>query len=334
MNVFYPYKTIRGDIELRISDGKLDGGDFPKNPFTPDQRLMQLYDLDKKNWERVTLELELVGPADEIAAIEKAGGEVGATVVAHCTATQLRQTIPLQRAGGKAAKWHGTAELDHDNFRGRVEISGLIVGTAAGRPYRHLGRSEPWSIHFDEPAVLPLEGTLRVQWIDFKNPGEQGFLRDHADKPSFSDLSDSVPTVYLNKCDDFAGLPAVLDDRRRSNKWDKALHDAQRVGIARSVWLAMFNASLAAVREEEDGGDPDWPIEDWKRQVLQALLSEIYPDVSPEQALVQAVADRKTPDGAATLESRAEAAINAQVGAGKLLRRTLDALANAEMPAD
>ena len=334
MKIFFPYKTIGGDVELRIANGKLDDGDFPKNPFTPDQRLVQLYDLDKTSWRCVTLDLELIVPAEEIAALEKTGGEVTATAVAQCPATQLRQTIRLQRAAGKAAKWHGTAELDRDNYRGRVELVGLVVGTVAGRPDRYLGRSEPWSVHFDEPAVLPLEGTLRVQWVDFKNPGEQGFLKDHFDKPSFTDLSDTVPTVYLNKCDDFAGLPAIMDDRRRPNKWDKALHDSQRVGIARSVWLAMLNTALAAVREDDDGGDPNWPAEDWKRQVLRALLPEIYPDVSPEQALAQAMIDKTSPDGAATLESRAEAAINAQVGAGKILRRTLDALANAEMPAE
>lgn len=334
MNVFFPYKTIAGDVELRIPEGKLDDGAFPKNPFTPDQRLVQLYDLDRRAWRSVSFELELIGPADEVAALEKAGGEVTATAVAQCPATQLRQTVRLQRAASKAAKWNGTVELNRDNFRGWVELVGLIVGVVASRPARHLGRSEPWSLHFDEPAVLPLEGTLRVQWIDFKNPGEQQFLSDHADKPSFTDLSDTVPTVYLNKCDDFAGLPSIMDDRRRTNKWDKALHDSQRVGIARSVWLAMLNAALAAVREDEDGGDPNWPAEDWKRQVLQALLPEIYPDVSPEQALAQAMADKKSPDGAATLESRAEAAINSQVSAGKILRRTLDALANAELPGE
>ncbi len=334
MKAFFPYKTIGGDIELRITDGKLDDDDFPKNPFTPDQRLVQLYDLDKKSWRHVALELELIGPAEEIAALERSGSEVTATVVAHCPATQLRQTIRLQRAGGKAVKWYGTAELDRDNYRRRAELVGLVVGTAAGRPYRHLGRSEPWSVHFDEPAVLPLEGTLRVQWVDFKSPGEQAFLKDHCDKPYFTDLSDAVPTVYLNKCDDFASLPAIMDDRRRTNKWDNALHDSQRVGIARSVWLAMLNTALAAVEEDEDGGDPDWPTEDWKRQVLQALLPRIYPDVSLEQALAQAIADRRTPDGAATLESRAEAAISAQVGAGKILRRTLDALATADTPTE
>jgi len=332
MSVFFPYKTIFGDVELRVTGGGLDGGEFPKNPFTPDQRLVQLYDLDKKSWRRASLDVELVAPNEEIAVLEKQGAGVTAIAVVQSPETQLRQTFSLQRVGAKSAKWHGTIDLDRLNFRGRAELTGLITGPVASREHRHLGRSEAWSIHFDEPSLLPLEGTLRVQWVDFKNPGERRFLEDHSEKPYFTDLSDTVPTVFLNSCDDFSGLRPIMEDRRRSNPWERALHDAQRVGIARSVWLAMLNTAVAAVREDEDGGPPDWPSEDWKRQVLQALLPTIYPDISSDEALNQLLSDRRSPEGVATLESRAEAAINGQVGAGKLLRRTLKELATIELP--
>ena len=212
------------------------------------------------------------------------------------------------------------------SFAGKLKLEGVICGTIEGSGHRFLGRSEPWNLYFDEADHLPLSGTLRVQWVDFDQPGEYTFLTEYADQSFYTDLVDDRPTVFLNRSEKYSGLFALLADRKRTVRWDRALHNAERVSIARSVWMAMLNAAIAAIEQGQEGDDPDWPEQDWKRQVLQKLLPKIYPDKSDREALREAVVNWNSKHGAGQLESRAQAEIGKVIRADRLLRLTLDSL--------
>jgi hypothetical protein len=327
-DLIFPYKTVRGDIDLKIIMGRLDDGDFPKDPFLYEQRLITLYDMDKEEWGTVAFDLEIVGPEEEIRALDADGVQCDAIVIAHCAETNFRQTARMSRINPQSARWYGTIELHRGNFRGKVDLAGLITGTVDMRRCRYLGESSVWKINFDEPDLPPLHGTLRVKWADFSDPGDDpGYLKEYVNQPFFSDLVSRVPTVFLNRSNAFRGFPSLLDDRRRTQPYDRALHNSERIGIARSVWMAMLNVSSAAIQEGEDGTDPDWPTENWKHQVLQILIPRIYPDLSDHAALKQLQEDWKSRDSVGALESRAEAAIGDVVQAGTLLKRSLEDLA-------
>lgn len=318
----FPYQTLQGDVRLVLSGGGLDDGEWSKVPYTPDRRLVQLYNLDKEDWKRAEFKVQVQGPADEIAKFDKQGAEARCVAVLECSRTCYRQSIVLMRATSEPAKWVGTVEVERANFAGKASVHALIVGKTGSLDNRYLALSESWLVYFDPPDIPPLSGTMRVQWQDFDQPDEGlTFLTDFAEHSYYTDLQSETPTLYLNRSQRFDGLSALLDDRPRK-PGERPLHNAERVSIARTVWMAMLHAAIASVGRDEDGV-AEWPPEDWKRSVLKKLLSKVFPDKSQDELLEEAMQAWNSNDRAGQLESWVQAAIDRNIGAGKLLQRTL-----------
>lgn len=325
-NRIFPYQTLQGDVRLNLSGGGLDDSDWPKVPYVPDRRLVELYDLDKEDWQRASFNLELTLSADEVAKMNKAGASVSALAVIECPRTMYRETLPLFPASPGETTWTGTVELERDNFGGKATIHGLVVGTINGRENRFLSETEAWILHIDEPDISPLTGTMRVRWMDFDQPADDCiFLVDYRDHPFYSDLQSEKPTLFLNRSKRFSGLPTLLDDRKRKPS-ERPLHNSERISIARSVWMALLNTSIASIIVD-DGETPEWPTEDWKRMVLKSILSKVFPAKSESELLSEAVDAWRSNERAGKLESRAQAVIDDKIAAGRLLRLTLDYMA-------
>jgi hypothetical protein len=325
----FPYPTLEGDVRLRLFDGGVDDGGWPRAPYTEDRRLVELYDLDKEKWKRTDFKVEVMLPAEEVAGLDSKGVGVTALVVIECSRTQYRQTVALCKNPVEPYRWGGVVEMERGNFTGKVVVQAVVVGLIHASANRFLGHSEQWVIYLDEPDISPLSGAIRVKWVDFDEPGDGDykFLQEFREQSFYTDLQSNTPTLFLNKSKRFDGLPALLDDRKRDPAGE-ALHNAERVGIARSVWMAMFNASIASISPDEDG-TPDWPTEDWKRRVLQILLARFYPELGDTERLDEAWRSWKSPDRAGELESRVQAEINLMMAAPKLLRRTLEFISRA-----
>jgi len=130
--------------------------------------------------------------------------------------------------------------------------------------------------------------------------------------------------LYLNSSKKFDGLAALLGDRKRPAS-EKPLHNAERVSIARTVWMALFNTSIASIVEpDDDDGVPDWPADDWKRKVLKKMLSRIYPLKSDAERLQVALDVWNSNERAGQLESLGQVKIDAINRVPRLLRLTLD----------
>ena len=86
-------------------------------------------------------------------------------------------------------------------------------------------------VDFDVPAVLPLEGSLPVKWLDFTSEHSPAHLQANQHEPFYADLTIHQPTVYLNSS--IPGYQNLLSDRKGRGPLDAALHNAERVGIAR-----------------------------------------------------------------------------------------------------
>jgi hypothetical protein len=321
-NVIFPYETLEGDVRLRLHSGGLDDGDWPRSPYTADYRLVRLDDLGKAEWQLAQFELEVTVSAEEVVKLNDRGAAVRVLAVVQCTGTQYRATVPLTADAQEPAKWRGRLELDHDNFAGKITVHALVVGQVHGRPNRYLGVSDDWRIYFDEPPIPPISGAMRVRWVDFDNPSELAFLSAFSDHALYTDLDSAQPTLYLNSSKKFDGLAALLDDRKRSAA-EKPLHNAERVSIARTVWMALFNTSVASIPEPEDGV-LDWPEDEWKQNVLKKLLSRIYPLKSDAERLETVLEVWSSKERAGQLESLAQVKIDAIIRSPRLLRLTLD----------
>ena len=208
---------------------------------------------------------------------------------------------------------------------GKVELAAKVSGTVKDVPDRWLGESDPWSVYFDEAGPTPINTPIRVQWSDFDADDAPAHLREFAAEHFFCELNDSKPILWLNKSEErFGGLPALLDDRKGRGKTETALHNAERVSICRTMWMAMLGVSIAAVEPPDDEReDPAWPDEPWKKQVLESVLPTVYRDHGTTEALRLVTQEWREPGAAAKFESRATMAVNRLVKSERLLNRTL-----------
>jgi hypothetical protein len=321
-NRIFPYQTLEGDVRLRLHAGGLDDGDWPRSPYTPDNRLVQLHELDKEDWQIAQFNVEVTVPAEEVQKLNERGAAVRVFAVAQCTGTQYRATIQLVSPHMEPAKWGGTIEMARDNFHGKVTVHALVVGEVHGSSNRYLAISDAWTIYFDEPDIPPLTGTMRVRWVDFDNPGDLRFLIAFTEHAFYSDLDSAQPTLYLNASKKFEGFTSLLGDRKRTPA-ERPLHNAERVSIARTVWMALFNTSIASMAVDDDA-ELDWPAEDWKRKVLRKMLARIYPLKSDSERLQAAHEAWNSNERAGHLESLAQVKIDAMNRVPRLLRLTLD----------
>lgn len=320
----FPYPVLNGTVSLQLSRGGLDGGEWPRTPYVPDRQLVNLYDLDKPDWTDADFNAAVTLPAEELARFEE-DGDVTVLLSIECSRTLFRMVVPLTRLREERNTWQGILSVARANFRGSASVSAIVSGVAFDRNNRFVGRSSEWQLHFDEPDVRPMTGTMKVRWMDFENPDPGlDFLKSYQDREFYSDMQSDVPTLYLNKSESFDGLPALLDDRRRRTE-DLPLHNAERVSVARSVWMGLINTAIASVRHDEDGV-PDWPLEPWKRLVLKRFLHRVYPTHGDDELLVEVDEAWRSSERTAELESRLQLAVDDVISAGKLLRRTLDIL--------
>ncbi len=271
---------------------------------------------------RVDLQVEL--NRDDLHALEKDTTDLVMVAVAQCPSANMRQSWTLQRSTVDDAIWSGTAELDGRSYAGYANLRAVIAGTVSGRDRRFLGESEEWRLVFDQASGPLPNGTLPVKWIDFTSDDVLKFLRRYQGEPFYADLEQTRPTVYLNK--GFEGLPELFPERGRSTGAYLALHEAERMSIARSVWMALFEASLAGIEvPDDDGTNAGWPELGWQRDVLRQLLPLVYVNVDEEEALRLAARDRI--EDARGLSSRAVAAIGRDIlRDGTALRRAIKAI--------
>ncbi len=317
----FPYDTLSGGDPptLTIAALRLDGNS--RTQLVKKEALaVYLYE-DSKPWKRAELDLELTTDPAEIHEFEGKHGPVSAVVVANCLPTNTRQSLRLVRSDVDPGRWSGTLELDRDNFRGRVALVTTLTASVNDVPYRPVAFASGWSVHVDEPESLRLKGTLRVRWENFKTTTALP-ARDFPNSTHVVVFPGGLPELWLNS--GFEGLEPLLKDRKDRRGADKGLHDFQRTGIARSVWMALIADALAAVQEEGMDGqtsEPDWPESPWQAEILKLVLPEVAPGKSERELLRLAVEEWRQHPGAAEFYCRAEAVAGDIVKANELLRR-------------
>jgi len=328
MNTLFPYETLSAPLRLTITNLRIDDANPTVDVLVSDARLVNVDQLPSENWSTASFTVSVSGNQAEVESFEKKGAELTLHLVVNCALTNIRQVVRLERAAGAETRWVGKISVDRLSFRGRAAVYGVLAGTTNGTTSRFLGQTAEWSVHFDVPAVLPLEGSLPVKWLDFTSKRAPKHLQENQHEPFYADLTSQRPTVYLNSS--IPGYQNLLSDRKARPPLDAALHNAERIGIARAVWLQLLGASVAGIALEEDE-EPAWPGVEWEKQVLKALLPSMYGESSESEALHQAAHARYNNDGARDLQSRALLAISKRMGVARILSQSMNKLARTEV---
>lgn len=327
MIAIYPYDSLVGDVRLTVTKVAIDGKALPTAYINPDIPEIAFRDLDTDDWDEAAIDVVVTAPAGEITTTT-AWEDPQALVQVLCHYSNTRLAVPLKADPDTPARWTGTVKLDRDACYGRATLRAVVPATVDGVPHRVIGGSEAWALSFDDLPPSPVHGSIAVQWIKFADDKSLG-LADYKEDPHHLRLDPEAPALYLNS--GFEGLEPLLGDRRRREPAELAMHDSTRVNIAGDAWTAMFVTALDAV-ETNDDGMPEWPAEEWRIVVLKTLFPRIYPDLGPEDALIEATAARRSGDGSGELLERLLPAAARQVGTSTLLRRGIALLEkNAEM---
>lgn len=321
MKALYPYETLFGDVVIEVRCVSID--DLPvKGRVDPDGRVIDLTGVERAGWERASFEVVVTAPASEVADLVDAA----AVAIVECGPANHRIALQLEPEKPAVGRWTGEVVLDREYWFGVAELRCGVTANVGAVAKRVVGWADSWSLAFDDLPHRPtIGGAIRITWLDFENPGERAYLRRHVDKYFYISVDPHEPQLFLNS--GFAGLEALLGDRPRRGRADRALHDQTRASIADKTWTALFNAALDFV-EVDDDETPQWPGVDWQRVVLESLLASMYPDESLDEALVNAYTARHTKDASGTLQELLAPAASAQARAPRLLRDGIRLLSN------
>jgi len=319
MKPLFPYKTIFGDVRVSVPEIKIDGVSI-SNRVDVDQRVVDLRRVERGDWESASLSIVASATASEI---EEATNPV-CVLVMNCGTTNTRVSTLLVPDETNVGRWTGEITLERQYWYAEAQIRCGVVATVEGEDHRLIRWGDAWTVSFDDLPNRPVNGAIKITWVDFSDPGyDRQYLRHHTDHYVYLSLDQDEPQIFLNS--GFDGLEQLLADRRRARA-DKALHDQTRAAIADKTWAALFNTALAAVEQDESSGEPVWPDVSWQRAVLEALLPRMYPDKSTEDALQEAWVSRNTPDSPGTLQEHLALATSEQSKANRLLRDGIRAM--------
>jgi hypothetical protein len=317
MIAIYPYDSLVGDVRLSMGKIAIDGKPLSSNYVNPDVPEIAFAEIDSAGWDEAAVDVVVTAPAGELTG-SASWAEPAAVVQVLCAYSNTRLAVPLAPDPHTPARWSGTIRLSRDLCYGRATMRAFVPATVDGVPHRVIGASETWTVSFDDLPPSPVHGSIAVQWVDFAADDALG-LAAYKDDPHHLRLDPEAPALYLNS--GFEGLEPLLGDRKRRAPAEQAMHDSTRVNIAGDAWQAMFVTALDAVETDPDTGMPEWPAEDWRVVVLKTLFPRIYADLGPEDALIEAVAARRSGDGSGELLERLLPAAARQVGTSGLLRR-------------
>jgi hypothetical protein len=326
MKALYPYKTLFGDVVVRIDRVTVDGEPLPASRIDSSRREIDLAELERAGWRTAAISVEVGAPPTEVAEIAAQGGDPAAILVAHCGPTNARQTVRLTAESDDPSRWSGRLDLERLDWFGRISMRPVVTASVDSITGRIIGEGEIWTVALDDMPRPNVTGAITITWEDFSSPSNESlsFLRSRNQDPFFLHLAGEAPVLYLNRA--FEGLFALLEDRRRRPPGEQSLHDETRGAIAAETWLALFNASLQAIErydEQESNALYDWPESEWQRAVLQLVLDRMYPEKTPEDALREVGSVLDEPEGGTTIQQLALPAIVTHAGATRLLRQAI-----------
>ncbi|MFJ2675220.1 hypothetical protein [Streptomyces sp. NPDC087525] len=289
MKTVFPYPILAGDVRLNADAVWVDNIPLPLKLVSDEERVIALHTV-KRDWDDIRVRVSVAVDANELSAGVWKSPECIAFV--RNRKTNVRLTFPLHNEGG--GRWGGEVELRRGEHVGRCEIDAWIVAEVKGVEGRLIGRAENrWSADFE--AKQPTrQRSIKMLW---KNFPDHPALNEFRDDPWILDAESGEPVLYLNAA--LEGFRAVLDNS--SSAEQKLVREVMATQIASEAWTAMFNAALYASAVEEGG--PVWPG-GWHEEILRRMLPDFFPDISPDEALVELIGRRVSGESGSDLHAR------------------------------
>jgi hypothetical protein len=298
-NLVFPYEILGEKLALFVTEAyitygmeALNGKTIPES-VNNQNRTINLWGPTEKNWHDLRLDLVLSGTREELEPFFQSSGGLTAVITTNCRATNLRKSIILQRSTANPYAWAGCIQIDHREILGVMKVHATISGRATGRDHRYIAEAEEWTVYFDQAYLPQVSGSLPVNWVDFASDPNYFYLRKYANEPYYLNLELPIPEVYMNKS--LIGLPELFPDHGQKGS-RRAVQETLCTGMAKSIWLSLFQTALDAVKEGDEGEEPTLPELEWQISVLKQILPKIYSGFSMEAALSAVVQDRKAGD--------------------------------------
>jgi hypothetical protein len=297
MKRLIPYPTLAGDIRLEVREAQLDGVPLNFSMISRSQRTVALHEIERAQWDEARLTVRLTVPRQEMKMGTWSG--IGCIAVLSERRTNTRSVTPLAQDDEDA--WRAVVTLHRDRHLGQVELVGQVVATVVEVPGRLIATSDPWTIDLEARHPTEHSSLPHIMTIDFGDDAHR-HLNPYKGDPWMIEAAGDQPVVYLNSS--FEGLLDLLD------RGDRPARQALSSQIAAEAWTAMFHAAAYVADIDED--QPLWPA-DWRGAVLRRLLPDMFPDRSPDDALIEIATRRLLGEGGGDLQSRLMHAVGKQV---------------------
>lgn len=289
----YPYAVLTGEVGFEITRVRLDSRPVEYSRISPSQRTVALDDAARYGWHEAVIDVRAVLPEEEI--VYGPWSELVCVTVLEESNTNTRTVQRLTKDRSSGA-WQGEVRLRRSRHRSRATLGVRVVATVEGIRGRIVGGdNNDWVIDL-QTSVPVRDKEIRVIETDFRD-GPYTWLREFKDAPWFVDASGDAPTLYLNH--GVEGLTALLRGTTGAEKATAALINAQ---IVSDTWETMFHAAMGDI-ELDESGRPLTPV-GWRASVLDAMLSDVVPGLSPADAIAELRALREAGHGWSELQSR------------------------------
>lgn len=286
-----PYPVLAGEIVLEVRESRLDDVALPLAMISGSQHVVALHSVERENWQSARLPVRVRTPHKEIEA--GPWSDVSCLAVLSERRTNVRMVTRLREE--EPGSWIGEVVLYRDLHQVRAELTAQMIATVGGTKGRTIGSTDDaWVIDLEE-RVPVRHRAIKTIWADFgdeRNPQLHPFRGD----PWTVEAVGDEPILYLNG--GFEGLDVLLRSGRAA---DRPTRDAVAAQIAADVWTALFNA--AAYAAELENGRPQWPG-GWQEAALKRMLPDVFPDRSPDDAMIEIVNRRLSGDGGGDLQTR------------------------------
>jgi hypothetical protein len=286
-----PYPVLAGEVSIEVREARLDDVPLPYSMISPTERVVALHQVERNTWRTAQLSVRMRAPEHELSV--GPWREIDCIAVLSERRTNSRTAVPLrmQRPG----EWVGEIRLHRDRHRGRAELTGQMISTVDDVSGRVIGTvDDRWTV--DLQARTPTRrAEIKARWLDFRDE-RNAHLRSFKNDPWTVEAAGEEPVLYLNR--GFDGLEALLNSNRTAERPTKEAVAAQ---IAMDVWMVLFNS--AAYHAEAEGDSPEWPG-GWREATLRRMLPDLFPERSPDDALVEVVNRRRSGDGGGDLQAR------------------------------
>lgn len=308
MHKLYPYQTLKGQPSLSISEVIVDGV-----PLLDENRRdgrLEVY----RQWEsayswreaqiQVLVEMDRRNDLSPSLACLSVRSEKSLNRTSHYLEPDHDSAM---------FKWRGRVSLSSCNLSGDVRFKALLVDAES----RYLGESDEWKLQIEEPEIPDINGILPVSWTDFQQ-SDDPITKAHEGQPYAVNLLSDPPQLLLNmSCQE---IVVLLDNEYPKGSVGAGARSLEILSIARSTWMGLLTVAASSIHDAGESGEFDYPLEDWKRKVLDAILPTMYPHVAGSEALRLASESVTDPDGIADFLKRGLLAVDERLGAVSKLR--------------